>query len=574
MIPQITIPYGVADFAEMRERGFYYVDKTQFIPYLERYKAPVFLRPRRFGKSLLVSMLAHYYDRSKSHRFEELFGGTWIGTNPTPEHNQYMIIRYDFSKMVMDSTMDGLEQNFNDLNCSPVEIMVEHNRDLFGDFKFSVRGNATKMLEEALAYVRMRGLPKVYILIDEYDNFTNQLLTAYKDPLYESVTTGESFLRTFFKAIKAGIGEGSIRTCFCTGVLPVTMDDLTSGYNIAEILTLKPDFTEMLGFNHEEAAEYLRYVIRKYGNNEDRFDELWTLIVNNYDGYRFLPNAHPLFNSTILTYFFKNFAELSGGVPDEMVDENLRTDVNWIRRLTITLENAKEMLDALVIDGELIYSQPDLRSKFNKQKFFDPDFYPVSLYYLGMTTLKDNYVMVLPNLTAQSIYMNYYNELNQISDDARCFVPAYRLFMDHRKLEPLVENYFKEYLGQFPAQVFDKINENFIRCSFYEVLSRYLSNCYTFAVEQNLPSGRADLVLTGISGTAFHNDCRVVEFKYFKAKDATMVEALKVVRPEDADQVRRYAADINRQFPAYRMRAYVVYIAAGKVCKTWEVINL
>lgn len=574
MIPQITIPYAVADFAEIRERGFYYVDKTRFISYLERYKAPVFLRPRRFGKSLLVSMLAHYYDRSKSHRFEELFGGTWIGTNPTPEHNQYMIIRYDFSKMVMDSTMDGLEQNFNDLNCSPVEIMVEHNRDLFGDFKFSVRGNATKMLEEALAYVRMRGLPKVYILIDEYDNFTNQLLTAYKDPLYESVTTGESFLRTFFKAIKAGIGEGSIRTCFCTGVLPVTMDDLTSGYNIAEILTLKPDFTEMLGFNHEEAAEYLRYVIRKYGNNEDRFDELWTLIVNNYDGYRFLPNAHPLFNSTILTYFFKNFAELSGGVPDEMVDENLRTDVNWIRRLTITLENAKEMLDALVIDGELIYSQPDLRSKFNKQKFFDPDFYPVSLYYLGMTTLKDNYVMVLPNLTAQSIYMNYYNELNQISDDARCFVPAYRLFMDHRKLEPLVENYFKEYLGQFPAQVFDKINENFIRCSFYEVLSRYLSNCYTFAVEQNLPSGRADLVLTGISGTAFHNDCRVVEFKYFKAKDATMVEALKVVRPEDADQVRRYAADINRQFPAYRMRAYVVYIAAGKVCKTWEVINL
>lgn len=572
MIPQITIPYAVADFAEMRERGFYYVDKTQFIPYLERYKAPVFLRPRRFGKSLLVSMLAHYYDRSKSYRFEELFGGTWIGTNPTLEHNQYMIIRYDFSKMVMDSTMDGLEQNFNDLNCSPVEIMVEHNRDLFGDFKFSVRGNATKMLEEALAYVRMRGLPKVYILIDEYDNFTNQLLTAYKDPLYESVTTGESFLRTFFKAIKAGIGEGSIRTCFCTGVLPVTMDDLTSGYNIAEILTLKPDFTEMLGFNHEEAAEYLRYVIRKYGNNEDRFDELWTLIVNNYDGYRFLPNARPLFNSTILTYFFKNFAELSGGVPDEMVDENLRTDVNWIRRLTITLENAKGMLDALVIDGELIYSQPDLRSKFDKQKFFDPDFYPVSLYYLGMTTLKDNYVMVLPNLTAQSIYMNYYNELNQISDDARCFVPAYRLFMDHRKLEPLVENYFKEYLGQFPAQVFDKINENFIRCSFYEVQSRYLSNCYTFAVEQNLPSGRADLVLTGISGTAFHNDCRVVEFKYFKAKDATMVEALKVVRPEDADQVRRYAADINRQFPAYRMRAYVVYIAAGKVCKTWEVL--
>lgn len=213
MISQITIPYVVADFAEMRERGFYYVDKTGFIPYLERYKAPVFLRPRRFGKSLLVSTLAHYYDRSKSRRFEELFGGTWIGANPTPEYNQYMIIRYDFSKMVLDETMEGLERNFNILNCSPVEIMVEHNRDLFGDFKFSTKGNATQMLEEALAYARAHDLPKAYILIDEYDNFTNQLLTAYKDPLYESVTTGESFLLTFFKAIKAGIGEGFAQGC-------------------------------------------------------------------------------------------------------------------------------------------------------------------------------------------------------------------------------------------------------------------------------------------------------------------------------------------------------------------------
>ena len=573
----LKIPVGISDFAKIQNYGYYYVDKTGLIAdLLEKETAEVTLitRPRRFGKSLLVSTLAHYYDRTLAHRFEDLFGGTYIGSHPTPEHNRYMIIRYDFSAMVMSDNMEGVEQNFNDLNCSPVEIMVIHNRDLFGDFKFTTRGNASKMLEEALAYARAHDLPPVYILIDEYDNFTNQLLTSYNDPLYEKVTTADSFLRTFFKVIKKGIGEGSIRTCFCTGVLPVTMDDLTSGYNFAEILTLHPDFINMLGFTHAEADTYLRYVLDKYTGSQERYDEIWQLIVNNYDGYRFSPKGEKLFNATILTYFLKKFAVNKGEVPEEMIDENLRTDIGWLRRLTLSLENSKAMLDALVIDNGLAYNVADLSSKFNKQKFFDPDFYPVSLYYLGMTTLKDNYVMVLPNLTAQSIYMNYYNELNQISDDARCFVPAYRLFMDHRKLAPLVENYFKEYLGQFPAQVFDKINENFIRCSFYEVLSRYLSNCYTFAVEQNLPSGRADLVLTGISGTAFHNDCRVVEFKYFKAKDATMVEALKVVRPEDADQVRRYAADINRQFPAYRMRAYVVYIAAGKVCKTWEVINL
>lgn len=571
MIADITIPYAIADFADLRERGFYYVDKTSFIPGLEQYNAPVFLRPRRFGKSLLVSTLAHYYDRSKANRFDTLFGGTWIGEHPTPERSKYLVVRYDFSQMVMSDSVEGLEKNFNILNCDPVVIMVEHNRDLFGDFQFKTRGNAAQMLREVMSFVSAHNLPKIYILIDEYDNFTNQLLTAYKDPLYENITTGESFLRSFFKVIKAGIGEGSIRSCFCTGVLPVTMDDLTSGYNIAEIITLEPKFTEMLGFNHEETAKYLRYVIHKYGNNEDRFDELWNLIINNYDGYRFLPEARPLFNSTILTYFFKKFAVNDGAIPQELVDENLRTDVNWIRRLTITLENAKEMLDALVIDNELIYSQPDLRSKFNKQKFFDPQFYPISLYYLGMTTLKDSYAMVLPNLTARSIYMNYYNEMNRVSDDARRFVPAYRSFMDHRQLEPLIENYFKEYLGQFPAQVFDKINENFIRCSCFEVLSRYLSNCYTFAIEQNLPSGRADLVLTGIPGTSFHNDCRIVEFKYFKAKEESIVKNLTEARPEDVKQVKGYAADINKMFPAYTTRTYVVYIAAGKYCKVWEV---
>lgn len=571
----ITIPYAIADFADLRQRGFYYVDKTRFIPQVEHYSAPVFLRPRRFGKSLLISMLSYYYDLNEAERFETLYGGTYIGSHPTDERNQYMVLRFNFSGMVMSDDIGGLEQNFNYLNCGPIHEMVRNKNRYaryFEDFNFSNERNATSMLDDVLTRIKAGGLPKLYILIDEYDNFTNQLLTAFKDPLYDNVTTGESFLRSFFKTIKKGVDEGSVRTCFCTGVLPVTMDDLTSGYNIAEILTLKPNFTEMLGFTHEEAAAYLRYVLRKYGKGEDRFDEIWALILNNYDGYRFLPNARPLFNSTILSYFLKNFAETNGDIPQEMIDENLRTDIGWIRRLTQTLENAQEMLDALLIDDELIYSVSDLRSKFNKKKFFEKQFYPVSLYYLGITTLKNNFKMSLPNLTMRSIFMDYFNEMNQISSDARRYVPAYEQFVyGDRRLEPLIMNYFKEYLGQFPAQVFDKVNENFIRCSFFELCSRYLSACYTFALEQNLPSGRADLVLTGIPNTTCHNDCRVVEFKYYKANEASQVEAATAPAEADVKQVREYSADINRQFPAYRMRNYVVYIAAGKVCKVWEV---
>ena len=567
----ITIPYAVANYADLRDRGFYYVDKTDYIPRLEAYNAPVFLRPRRFGKSLLVSTLAHYYDRTLAHRFEDLFGGTYIGSHPTPEHNRYMIIRYDFSAMVMADNMEGLEQNFNILNRGPVEIMVTHNRDLFGDFQFSTRENATQMLEEVLAYARAHDLPPVYILIDEYDNFTNQLLTSYNDPLYEKVTTADSFLRTFFKVIKKGIGEGSIRTCFCTGVLPVTMDDLTSGYNIAEILTLESDFINMLGFTHAEADAYLRYVLDKYTGSQERYDEIWQLIVNNYDGYRFSPKGEKLFNATILTYFLKKFAVNKGEVPEEMIDENLRTDIGWLRRLTLSLENSKAMLDALVIDNGLYYNVADLSSKFNKQKFFDKNFYPVSLFYLGMTTLFNDYRMMLPNLTMRSIYMDYYNVLNRIDGGAMRYAPVYERFVDERDFESLVRNYFEQYLGQFPAQVFDKINENFIRCSFFELVSRYLSSCYTFAIEQNNSEGRADFEMTGIPGTDYYTDDRLVEFKYYKAKEAEKMLGLDAPLPEHVEQVHRYAEDTLRHFPNYKVRTYVVYICANRGWKCWEV---
>ncbi|MDR0962867.1 MAG: AAA family ATPase, partial [Mediterranea sp.] len=253
MQARITIPYAIADFARLRERGYYYVDKTQFIPKLEQYSAPVFLRPRRFGKSLLVSVLNYYYDINAADRFETLFGGTYIGNNPTSEHNKYMVLRFDFSQLVMTKSMEGLEKQFNNMLCPVIKSFTfdtyRYPR-FFKDFKFTDDSNAANMLSEILTKVQGEQLPPLYILIDEYDNFTNQLLTTYQDPLYEQLTAGDSFLRTFFKVIKGGIGEGAIRTCFCTGVLPVTMDDLTSGYNIAEILTLKPDFVEMLGFNH------------------------------------------------------------------------------------------------------------------------------------------------------------------------------------------------------------------------------------------------------------------------------------------------------------------------------------
>ncbi|MDR1005029.1 MAG: ATP-binding protein [Prevotellaceae bacterium] len=575
MIERITIPYAIADFAKLREGGYYYVDKTRFIPRLENYDAPTYLRPRRFGKSLYVSMLAYYYDIDAADRFEQLFSGTYIGSNPTSEHNKYMVLRLDFSQLRVGDTMGDMEENFNNLVCPLLKGFTHGGRGyprFFQGFTFSDEYDAVAMLNDILAWIRYQsGVPQLYILIDEYDNATNQMITANKDDLYKNITGKESFFRTFFKSIKAGLGAGNVSHCFCTGVLPITIDDLTSGYNIAEFLSLRPNFIEMMGFTHEEAATYLHYVIDNYGNEDSSFEDIWSLLIDNYDGYRFRFNAQPLFNPTILTYFFKYFADLNGEIPDELIDNNLRTDIGWMHRLTDTMENAHEMLNQLVADEELLYAAADLQSRFGSTTLKNSNFYPIALFYLGMTTLKSRSIMILPNLTMRSIYMDYYNEIYEVHYDAYRQLAVYSTFADNRQLEPLVENFFEEYIRILPAQVFDKINENFVRCAFFWLSSRYINSYFSFAIEPNYPSGRPDLVMKGLPGTSYHNDCRVVEFKYFKAKDEVVVKALTAPREEDIAQVKSYAADINRQFVNYKMRTYVVYMVTNKSCRVWEV---
>ena len=265
------------------------------------------------------------------------------------------------------------------------------------------------------------------------------------------------------------------------------------------------------------------------------------------------------------------FVDEGNKIPRELIDENLRTDIKWFRRLAMTQENIENIFDSLLNGNGLNYNEDDLSAKFNRQRFFDPTFYPVSLFYLGMTTIEDNYTMRLPNLTMKSIFFDYYEEMNTIDRHADLYVPAYRQFQKDGRLELLVQNYFEKFLGQFPAQVFDKMNENFVRCSFFELISRYLSFQYTFSIEHNLPSGRLDFWMTGKSDTIRRNDDRIIEFKYFKASEAAKVDAFTEADEESVQQVKAYAKDIKAMFPKHVVRTYVCYICANKVWKCWEV---
>lgn len=565
------IPYAVSNYAKLREEGFYYVDKTQFIEELEQYQAPVFLRPRRFGKSLLCTTLESYYDLNRADQFERLFADTYIGRHPTAAHNQYMVLHLDFSIVPVSDSVSDIERNFGfAVNQAIRGIAGVSYKRYFTEYDDVDTTNPTQILSNILEYVRLHNTPKLYVIIDEYDNFTNQLITSSNDRIYEEVTTGDSFLRTFFKVIKEGIKDNTISNCFITGVLPITMDDLTSGFNIAEMVTLQPRLASMLGFTHAEVDAYLNTVFESYGFDKEVLPEIKQIIESNYNGYRFLPTAEPIYNSTILTYFLKYYTINDAEVPDELIDENVRTDLNWIKRLTLGEENAKEMLHQLVYESTLSYNKADMKSKFNRGQFFQKEFYSISLFYLGMTTIRDNYQMCLPNNTIRTIFIDYYNTLNKIEGIASRYVYIFEQFLKDHSLETLFKGYYKEYLGQFPAQSFDKINENFVRSTFYELCGRYLSSGYTFTIEQNYPSGRCDWEMTGRPNTPSHKEKFIIEFKYFKTKEIRKTKALTEPYPEDRKQVENYAIDMLAEFPFLKIRKYVIYVMANKGYRLWE----
>ena len=335
------IPYAVSNYEELQEENYYFVDKTKYLEKLENYKAPVFLRPRRFGKTLWCSIQECYYDVNRRNRFNELFGDTYIGKNPTDERNKYFVFRFNFSTIQVSEDRSEIEYNFNFITGAAFGAFVDYYQNYLKDFSYNKDDIFINKLAGLLYYIRERNLPQLYIIIDEYDNFTNQLITSNNDVLYKTSTSDNSFLKTFFKKLKEGTESKTIRRVFLTGVLPITIDDLSSGFNIAEILTLQKPFYSMLGFTQKEVDKYLKMIIDNYGFSDDLIKPVSGLLKNYYNGYQFGEDTETLYNSTIITYFFKQFIIGEGEIPRSFIDTNLKTDISWIRRLTQKETNTK-----------------------------------------------------------------------------------------------------------------------------------------------------------------------------------------------------------------------------------------
>ena len=570
------VPYGIMNYAELIKENGYFVDKTRYISELEKYKNPVFLRPRRFGKSLLCSMLAYYYDISEAERFKELFGNTWIGKNPTRYHNQYIILKFDFSVIPVSHNIDEVETNFNiycngvlsDMQFSYPDIMSEAPKP-------SLQTPSSLNLVRWLSYLNQTNSPQVYVIIDEYDNFVNQYITRYQDHIYQEITSGDSFLRTFFKTLKEGRQTGAIANIFITGVLPIALDDLTSSYNIATFLTLDSSFESMLGFTQNEVDLLLDKIYQDYAIDPSTRHQVNEVIKSQYDGYHFVnPDGEAVYNSTMLMFFLRDFCDKKV-IPKQLTDLNLRTDLSWVKRITNSLENTEEIVSELITKSGIAYDDDYLVSKFNVSQFFDKQYYPISLFYLGMVTKKDQFLLTLPNLNMQKIFTEYFNELNAIDVSTR-YATMMQKFIDNPDLDTLFEDYWRLYVNQLPEAVFSQVNENFYRTTFYELCSRYLSIWFTWNIERSYPRGRTDLEFVGKFHEKFAGLRWVIEFKYFSNTEwsgmKTPIEQFEV-RKEDTLQIQGYAEGLRQEYPEAKIRLFVIYCIGNQGFRVIEVTN-
>ena len=417
------LPYGMMNFEDIRLDNYYYVDKTSFIPLIEQSdRFFFFIRPRRFGKSLTLNMLQHYYDVRTKDKFDSLFGDLYIGKHPTKDRNSYLVIKLNFSGIT------GELHNYRKSLDEHCRIVFDYFCDVYADYL--PEGIKEKMAEkdgvvsqfEYLFTECARVNQKIYLFIDEYDHFTNTILSDV-DSLnrYTDETHKEGYLRAFFNKIKSGT-DSSIKRCFITGVSPVTMDDLTSGFNIGTNYSLSPRFNEMMGFTEDEVRKMLTYYSTT-SHFSHTVDELIELMKPWYDNYCFAQESYgrtTMYNSNMVLYFVKNYIEYNGETPKDMIEDNIRIDYEKLRML---IRKDKEfahdasIIQTLVSQG---YITGELKKGFPAASIIDPDNFVSLLYYFGMLTISGTHEgkckLTIPNqVVREQLYtylLNTYNDAN------------------------------------------------------------------------------------------------------------------------------------------------------------------
>uniref|UniRef100_UPI003568EE0B AAA family ATPase n=1 Tax=Bacteroides finegoldii TaxID=338188 RepID=UPI003568EE0B len=540
------IPYGMMNFAVIRRDDCYYVDKTQFIPMIEEAdKFFFFIRPRRFGKSLTVNMLQHYYDILAKDKFEALFGDLYIGKHPTRDRNSYLVLYLNFSGIVgeLHNYRKGL-----DAHC---QTMFDYFCDIYADFlpkgikeELDKKEGAVEQIEYLFTECNKTN-QRIYLFIDEYDHFTNAILSDIESlHRYTDETHGEGYLRAFFNKIKAGT-YSSIERCFITGVSPVTMGNLTSGFNIGTNYSLTPEFNEMIGFTEEEVRQMLTYYSTTSPFNHS-VDELIEIMKPWYDNYCFAEECYgetTMYNSNMVLYFVKNYIQ-RGKAPRDMVEDNIRIDYEKLRMLIRKdkkFAHDASIIQTLVSEG---YVTGELKKGFPAINITNPDNFVSLLYYFGMLTISGTYEgktkLTIPNqVVREQIYtylLSTYNEaeLNFSSYEKNELASALAYRGDWKAYFGYISDCLKRYTSQR-----DKQKGEFFVHGFTLAMTAQ-NRFYRPISEQDTQAGYVDIFLCPLLD--IYSDMKhsyIVELKYAKYKDPeNRVEELRL---EAIDQANRYA---------------------------------
>ena len=405
------IPYGVSDFRSVRDRDLYYVDKTMYLPILEgQSDTLIYIRPRRIGKSLFINMMRLYYDKLEAENFEKLFGDLYIGQHPTPLRNKYQVLYLDFSQI--GGGIDELYAQCDTYLSVCLDGFVRKYADDYPDYfidEYFKDTNANTRLVHITRIAKELQIP-LYLIIDEYDNFTNVVLNEQGEEMYHAITHADGFYRDLFKKFK-----GNFERIFLTGVSPVTLDDLTSGFNIGWNASTQPELDKMLGFSTTDVREMFTYyksvgMLPAESDVEEMIEEMrpW------YDNYCFaeecLSDGNRVFNCDMVLYYLRNYVN-NGHAPKNMLDPNTKTDYSKLKKL-IQLDrldgDRKGVLMQVIEEGQIL---ADLHTSFSAMEMTDPEVFPSLLFYYGMLTIKGSrgsrLVLGIPNNNVRKQYYSY-----------------------------------------------------------------------------------------------------------------------------------------------------------------------
>ena len=516
------LPYGISSYDELIEGNYYYVDKTKYIEKLENLaeKRIMLLRPRKFGKTLFTSMLENYYDVNKKDKFEELFKETYIGKNPTEMKNSYYILRFNFSAIDTENKESSIK-GFRKEVASSIKLFVD-NYDL--DFYINNDDEAENILNNLFKafYIQKRN-EKIYVIIDEYDHFANELL-GFKTEEFKNIISKNGKVRKWYEALKRGT-EMVVDRIFITGVAPITLDSMTSGFNIITDLTQDRTFNEMMGFTEEEVIK----IMEDQEIDKEKQEELLPIMKENYDGYRFslkIETNNNLYNSNMCLYFLNEYMKYNE-IPQKLVDTNIASDYSKIANMLrlCKSEERLEIINKTMTDEGII---SEITEKFNPEMDFKETEMVSMLYYLGYLTIKDvigGYPkLLIPNKAMKEIYGEYFLKVLSKEENFSVDNKEYTEISLEMALEGKIEkgiNLLEKYLKNLSNRDYQNFNEKYVKVIFYCIAM----SLKTFWVKSELEVEREyqDILLVPKEAEKGYYTI-LIEFKYLKKGEENKLE--------------------------------------------------